>query len=412
MNLRLSGSPKKFALLGNASLEDGTFRLKGLTDEFKNAQVQVSLSQDRLNVDRFQANLGGGEIQVRGNVLIDRFKKFEPNLALTASRVNLKTKNYLTTQASGEFSITGRETPYLFAGRCTINEARLTDFNAGENVRDDSEPVLRFDVKADARNRIFVTTDVMDAEFRGSLNLVGNTSNPGLLGSVDGIKGSLLFKDTKFALTTANVKFEEREKIHPRFNVSGRAVVREQRTDVPQDYEVNLQVIGTPTDYKIRLTSIPSLAEPDLISLLVLGVTTRGQEGNYVDLGSVIAGQTPFQSKIQNEFGVDIKMGTQTRTNTPGGTATGTGSSPGTTSGDQTVVPSVKIQKNISEKTKLSYSTTVGEEIPFKEFRIEHLLNENFTVNGTALERSRGGTTQTDPVKSYGLDFRYHFTFE
>jgi translocation and assembly module TamB len=213
-------------------------------------------------------------------------------------------------------------------------------------------------------------------------------------------------------MSTANVKFEERNKVAPRFNVSGRAVVREQRTSVPTDYEVNLQVFGTPKDYKIRLTSVPSLLEPDLISLLVLGVTTRGQEGNYVDLGSVIAGQTPFQSKIQNEFGVDIRMGTQTRSNVPGGVTPGGGTQSPTASADQTVVPSVKLQKNISDKTSMSISTTVGEEIPYKEFRIEHLLNENFTVNGTALERSRGGATQTDSVRSYGLDFRYHFTFE
>jgi translocation and assembly module TamB len=408
VGLRLSGQPPNFSLLGNMTLEEGTFRITGLSDEFKNTQVQLSLSQDRINVDRFDAQIGKGTVNVRGDVKIDRFKALVPNLSISASKVSLRTKNFLTTQVTGDFSLRGESMPYVLGGKCYISEARLTDFNVSEpSVRDEGLPILRFDVKGEAREKLFVTTDVMDAEFKGNFHLLGNTSTVGLLGNVEGVRGTLLFRETKFNMTNATVKFEDSQSILPRFNVSGKAVVREQRTTVPQDYEVNLQVFGTPKDYRVQLTSNPVLPEREIISLLLLGVTNVSVEGNYIDLGSVIAGQTPFQSKLQNEFGFEVKMGTQTGRPGSAGSVGSTAASPE----KEVVVPNVKIQKDLTKKTKVSVSTTVGEEIPYKEYRIEHMLNDSFTVNGTVVDRNRS-SGQTESVKSYGLDFRYHFTFE
>ncbi|MFM8316562.1 MAG: hypothetical protein ACKOA8_19955, partial [Deltaproteobacteria bacterium] len=69
-----------------------------------------------------------------------------------------------------------------------------------------------------------------------------------------------------------------------------------------------------------------------------------------------------------------------------------------------------KIQKDITNRTKVSYSSTLDQNA-LKEFKIEQLLDENFTVNASAVDKFRG-STQNDSIKSYGLDFRYRFQFE
>jgi translocation and assembly module TamB len=412
--LRLSGKPNDFSLLGNVSLEDGSFRITGIRDEFRNAQVQLSLSQDRINVDHLEANVNGGLVNVEGEVHIDKFRTLSPNLKLTADRVVMRTANYLTTKFSGDFAIRGNAKPYTLSGKCRVIEANLTRFDAGTEARDTGEPpILKLDVNCEAKEKLFVKTDVMSAEFKGNFHLLGNNNEIGLLGSAEAVRGSILFRERNFTLNSGNVKFESPDRIAPRFSVGGRAIVQEQTSSnqpnqlqASQQYEVNLQVYGTPASYKIILTSNPELAEADIISLLVLGVTSRGQDNNFMDLGTTLVGQIPLQSQLENQLGVDIRINTQTSKNTS--TSSATTSTPTTTS--DTTVPSVKIQKDITNRTKVSYSNTL-EAIPYRELKIEHMLDDNLTVNGTAVDRAKGGTDATT-TQSYGLDFRYRFQFE
>lgn len=403
LGLRMSGTSARYSLLGNIQLEDGVFRIIGLEDEYRNANVLLTLSQDRINVDRFDAQMGGGTVKVSGDVRINKFRSLAPNLAIQANRVQMKANDSLSLNLNGDFTIKGTAAPYQFAGRCKLNQARLTDFTVrGGSLTNSDIPAFNFDVRCEAKDQLLVQTDVMNAEFRGNLRLTGNTNKIGLLGEVEGIRGSILFKETKFNLETGNARFEDPTNISPRFNVTGTALVREQAVDVPQSYDVNLQVFGTPSDYKIRLSSVPQLAEPELISLLILGVTSRSQEGNYVDFGTTVVGSTPFQTKLQDEFGLDIKVSAQK------GSQTGGSSTAGATSGD-TTVPSVKLQKEVTKKTKVSVSNTI-DAVPLKEFKIEHMLNDNFTVNGARTEKNKGASSE--PAASYGVDFRYRFNFE
>lgn len=412
VGLRLSGPPSRFELLGNATLEEGTFRLSGLNDELRAVQAQVGISQDKLSVDRFEATVGGGKLVVAGEVKIDRFRTLAPDLRMQADRITMRFQNALTTTLTGDFFLKGQKMPYLLGGQCRVDQASLTKFENAPSPRGgfDEAPTLSFDVQCEAKEKLLVVTDVMNSEFRGNFHLVGNTQRLGLLGTADALSGTLLFRETKFTLNSGNVKFESADSISPRFNVSGRAVVRETRALVPQDYEVSLQVFGTPADYRIRLSSTPSLAESEITSLLLLGVTNRSTEtisdanSNYVDLGTAIAGQIPLQSKIQSELGVDIKINSQTvkDANVSTTSASSTGSQIAT-------VPSVQIQKDITKNTKLYYSNTLDTQIPIREFKIEHALDDNFTVNATTIDRVR---TETQSSKSYGLDFRYRFSFE
>ncbi|NBT59899.1 hypothetical protein EBT16_14075, partial [bacterium] len=235
-------------------------------------------------------------------------KELTPKLSLFVSRVNLQLQSFLKTKVTGELQLTGKGEPYLLSGRLRVDEAVISSLEAKAGSKPTGEPVLSFDLKADADNQLFVRTDVLDGEFSGDFKVVGNTNKIGLLGKTEVLKGKINFKDTPFEIISGTARFERADEIFPRFSINGRTVVREQKGRAYQDYEVNLQALGTPDDYKIRLTSNPPLVEQDLISLLVLGVTTRGQEGNYFDLGTAIMGQSPIKSKIQSELGVDIKV--------------------------------------------------------------------------------------------------------
>ncbi len=415
MGLRMSGHPSRYQLLGNVALESGTFRLLGFQDEFRAVEARLSASQDRINVDRFDANVNGGPVRVEGDMRIDRFQTLVPSLKVHADKVTMKIQDYLSGKFSGELAIRGKSRPYLLSGKCDIHEGTLTRFTSGSSsLSEKKDPLFNFDVQCNGSEKLMVATDIMQAEFRGGFHLVGNNVNLGLLGTAESIRGSVLFRDTAFALDSASVKFESPNEILPRFRVAARANLREVKASTTspqggggiqdiQDYEVNLQVSGIPSDYKIRLTSTPALLEGEIISLLVLGVTTRAQDGNFMDLGGALVGQIPLQSKLKNQLGLNIKLSTQSQNSSSGSLSSSTPSA------DVGTGPTVQIQKSITDKTKLSFSNSLDAADPIREFRIEQMLDDNITVNATT--RDRSGNAQAPP-QAYGLDFRYRFQFE
>jgi translocation and assembly module TamB len=358
--------------------------------------------------------MNGGEVKVTGDVRFPKFKELIPSLRILSDRVLLKQGNYLGVRYSGDMKLTGTEAPYLLSGSCRIHEANLTSFEIPEDKGPQKDPILRWDIKCEGKEKLFVNTSVMNAEFKGDLNLLGNNVQMGLLGNLESTRGSILFRERRFNLNSGTVKFEAPNKILPRFNISSRATVQETSTTTAgqtkpgQNYEVSLQVYGIPSSYKILLTSTPELAEADIISLLLLGVTSRGQDGNYLDLGTTIVGQLPIQSKLESQLGVDIRLNSQTTTTSTKSATPGSSQSSSTLT--EVSVPSVKIQKEITNKTKVSYSNSL-EAIPFRELKIEHMLDDNLTVNGIAIERSRTGF-ENQTTQSYGVDFRYRFQFE
>ncbi len=414
--IRLSGTLPKFEMLGNVGIEDGTFRIQNLAEDFRNVRAQLGLTQEKITIERFESTHGGGNLQIKGGVLFDRFSRFSPELKLAARGIGFRQQNYLALKVSGDLELTGKNVPYTLSGKCNLDEGRLSDFNVGPTSAVSEEPTLKFDLNCHSEKKFVVDTEVMQAEWKGDFLLSGNNISPGLTGTADASKGIVFFKETKFNLVSGNVKFEDKNRIAPRFNVSAKSFVKEQRAQVPIEYEVTLSAYGTPQDYKIRLNSVPALSEPDLIALLVLGVTTRGQDDNYLDFGSTLVGKSPLQTKLQNEFGVNIKVNMQRNNTAPvasgGNTSTGSGGASGgnLTNPLDNSVPAVKIQKDITNRTKVSYSSTLDQNA-LKEFKIEQLLDENFTVNASAVDKFRG-STQNDSIKSYGLDFRYRFQFE
>ncbi|MEZ4751581.1 MAG: translocation/assembly module TamB domain-containing protein [Bdellovibrionota bacterium] len=411
MGLRISGKLPEFDLLGNIVLEDGALRLEGLNDEFQNAQVQLSLSQNRISVDKFEALVNGGTLNVQGDVRVGPKRQLIPNLQLRANRVGMKLYNSLSMSYTGDFSITGNSTPYLLSGKCRIVEGRLSSFDFEPGLRSSSDPAFKFDLQCSADRNLLVTTSIMNAEFKGDFHLVGDSNDVGLLGSAEMLRGSILFRETTFSLSNGIVRFESGNRIAPRFDISGLATVKEQNAQVPQEYQVTIKVLGTPDNYKRLFTASPALSENDIISLLVLGVvTSKAQEGNYVDLGTALVGEVPIQSKLEDQLGIEIKFNPQAPTTGSSDTSTSSGSTASANATDVTV-PMVEIQKQIGEKTKLSYSNSIGASTPTREVKIEHSLSNNVTINGSVVDKPRG-STDTQTSQAYGLDFRYRFQFE
>jgi translocation and assembly module TamB len=139
---------------------------------------------------------------------------------------------------------------------------------AAARAYDKAAEWLRFDLQLAVDGDARIENDVARGGLRGELTLVGSLAAPGLLGSLTMTEGSrAMFRGNDFALSHAVVDFTERNRVEMGLDVYGESRVR--------DYQVFMHVFGPLTEPKLALTSSPPLSQPDIITLLSMGYTSR-----------------------------------------------------------------------------------------------------------------------------------------
>jgi autotransporter translocation and assembly factor TamB len=118
----------------------------------------------------------------------------------------------------------------------------------------------------------------------GSVTVAGRPDKPGIVGQFQIINGFVYYLDRKFTVTQGSIRQYDPKKIDPSLDVTATSTVS---WYPPQggksDYDISLLVKGYLSNPVITLSAVPSLPQPQIISLLTLGTI---QTGMGTDLGS------------------------------------------------------------------------------------------------------------------------------
>jgi translocation and assembly module TamB len=169
-------------------------------------------------------------------------------------------------------AITGRL--HVLRARYTENvdmERSLVEFrrrSAAPRAYDKEGERLKMDVQLVVDGDARVENDLVRGTMRGEVTVTGTAAAMGFVGSVAMAEGSrAFFRGNEFDLSHAVIDFTERDRFAMSFDVHGEAQVR--------DYEVFMHLFGPLADPQLALTSTPALSQPDIVTLLSLGFTTR-----------------------------------------------------------------------------------------------------------------------------------------
>jgi translocation and assembly module TamB len=198
-----------------------------------------------------------------------------------ADQVHVAMPAWLPATVSGRLELIGRPEAMAMTGRVHVLRARYTEnvdlerslveFRrrvAAPRAYDREGERLRMEVQLVIDGDARVENDLMRGTMRGEVTVTGTAAAMGFLGSVSFVEGSrALFRGNEFDLTHAVVDFTERDRLAMQLDVHGVAQVR--------DYEVFMHLFGPLTEPQIALTSTPALSQPDIVTLLSLGFTTR-----------------------------------------------------------------------------------------------------------------------------------------
>lgn len=404
---------KSFELLGDGELTDGYVALKGFPQPIESINTPIEFSKSKIFLSDITGQLGQSDVTGLGQIDLLGPKNILVNLRAVADNVELNFPDKILTAGKATVLFSGNWLPYnLKIDYTVMNGLVEKDFGAGTSQSssitassflpakqiEKLSPSLALDINVDVTKGIIIKNKLIEGEATGLLNISGSPESPIIKGKIDIQPGSkLIFKDTPFNVQTASINFQQTKEINPDIYISANSRI--------SDYDVNLLVQGSAKNLSIKPTSQPPLSEPDLFSLLALGVTSKTdhnlssdtqQKQTGLEVLAAISNQSQLNKKIQEKLGLTVQL------------------APSIDSTKNIAVPKVVVSKKISNKINASYSKPFTGNDQNQEIKLQYLYNNNVSLllnyqNKDALQQEQISNSNSKGILGIDLEYRDEF---
>ena len=290
LDLVATGTADAPSLSGFVELAEASVRVEEPEIAAEALAARVDLAGQRATLARLDGRVNGGTLSGSGSVELGPGPVPAVDLTLRLQDVALDTPLDLRSVSTADIHAVTKDEEIVVNGQVTIQEAGLTDdINLDTGVlalisaprsldlTETRSPLLervRLNVDVDTASPIVVDNNLARAEITADLRVLGSPYETGLSGRLTLEEGSeLLLNERRYEVDRGIVSFIDERRIVPSLDLLIRTAAR--------NYDVTLEVMGSPGETETMLTSDPSLPEPDILALLVTGRTLdemRGEE--------------------------------------------------------------------------------------------------------------------------------------
>lgn len=390
-DVRVGGSLSSPSIAGAVHLRQGAFTVGALGESVADLSADGEFSAERLQFYRFQGRLetggtfhGSAEYQIAGKgkgnfrVILDGSQLALHYPAGLSSRIDVQLLmeagpggKVLSGQVVVDHAVYHREID-LRSLLFQLRQRRLEPF--GEQGQ------LDLRVEITSREGILIDTNLGRMEMGADLILSGNLQHPRLTGRAEVDKGEIIFRGTKFVVSSGTVDFFNPSRFVPYFDLVARATVK--------SYRVTLSVNGTPDQFNVNLSSDPPLSEVDLVSLI-----TTGQTGSQTSPGAEVAARGA-STYLAGELGKEFEKGVRQITGLDRFQV-----DPYVVDSTQGSGPRVTVGKDLSKDLSVTYSSIVGG-TGTQVFQVEYRLTRSLSLVGVR-----------DEIGNTGVDLKFSFRF-
>jgi len=282
-------------ILGEARFSDVSIEHASLPIPVSDLAGRIEFSQRRIAIEGVHGRIGSGTVSLEGSASIDggRLSGFHLNAEL--DDIALRPEEGLEVAFGGSLEALWDETRALPLVRGTIDldRARYTrpvqiTPTLGQMYRPTRTEVETYDPELDfvdldiriiqrspvqIRNNL-VDLDVMIEDDERPFRIVGTNQRMGAIGTVQIPRGRMFFRGTSFDIRRGTLELDDRQRIHPRFDVLATTDIRRNYDVTAPAFRVQLAATGDSDAFTLVASSTPSLSQHDIMLLLVVGMTS------------------------------------------------------------------------------------------------------------------------------------------
>ena len=331
-HLAITGTADKPELRGEVNVQAQTISIRNVPVPMTELQLQFAIGDGKIRVAHGQARLGGGIVNLDGQVDLDGLSPTRLDAHLGAKAVSMQFANGLSTSLGADISIgwNGKQTKrgpsveiggsvdiddFLYSKAISLeadlssvgNTAKQTNYDA----YDPSREYVALDIAIHANHGLRIENNLLETALdldRSGLRIVGTNQRMGALGVLKVRQGGrITLRNNVFEVRNGDIRFTDQYKLNPMVDVTAVTDYRRNFDGASTSntynevkgstvsnggnaWQISLHAYGPAEDLKIDMTSRPELAEEDIFLLLAIGLTRAEMEQmRSANVGSSVA---------------------------------------------------------------------------------------------------------------------------
>lgn len=399
----VSGTTSDPAIKADILLKTIGLTLPETGQRFHEVNGGIRITSDRIAIRDIKGRIDTGDFGMEGIVDLADLQPVRADVALTARALPIKVSDTLDLLINAGINLKGDAGKSMLTGDITLLDGlyyRDIEFSLMDAVGDigrgrrefspppntESEDIplldkLAMDINVRHRNPFVVDNNMAILRIRPDLRIRGTPNRPLISGRAQVTDGVITFYNTEFTVRKGIIDFINPYKIEPLIDIAAKSQVRH--------WTINLAVTGPPDDLSVQLSSSPAEEHGDIVSLLVVGKTTRELAGGE-------GGATSPQQLLAN------LLAEQLRKNLQAGTGLDIVELEYTTNGESDTGDDIRVTvgKEISRRLTLLYGVEQRSGLVVQKSTAIYKLLENLSVN--AFQDTEG---------AFGGEMRYRLEF-
>lgn len=418
---------------GSAYLENGLFKIKGFPHPLEQVNADAFFNNTKIVINSAHGRIANGIFNSGGQIKINNLTDIAVDVHGQFNDSKFNVPDGFQTRGSGDFFIKGSWFPYtigvnynvdsgLIENKSTVKSTEVKEIRASSFLpkflsANRTSPIrleLNVNLKKNISVNMTISRAIIKTELNGQLKIEGPPLDLQITGKVYTLKGGkVTFRNNTFEIQSGTVSYEHSTPTNPTLNMRANAKVTANiKSNETRDYDIDLIVRGTAREPKITVSSVPALAENELISLLTLGFihdSSQSANSQEITAGDQLA-NTSYQlgsAFLNEQLGInrvlESRLGIQFDINSSYDTA------------DKAEKHKFTLRKQWTPKFGTTASREIGKNNT-NNVKAELKLNKNMSVIG---EWEGHETSSSDPTTAtyqeqniFGLDIEYKVEFK
>jgi translocation and assembly module TamB len=296
---------------GEIDIVDASYASNGLPVGLQHGNGVLTLTNNRLNISKFEGIVGGGKLTAQGGVAYRPAIQFE--LGLSARDVRMLYPQGMREDISANLRFAGSPENANIGGTVNITDLSFTPaFDLSSFVSQFSgvsappsrgfSQNVQLNIAVRSTNNVNLVSRTLSVNGSANLQVRGTAADPVILGRVILNNGDVILNGNRFVLNSGTIQFVNPSETQPVVNLGLNTTI--------QQYNIGLQFRGPVDQLQTQYTSDPALPQADIINLLAFGRTTEAAAADTTPTNqaaqSLVASQVSSQvtSRVSRIAGI------------------------------------------------------------------------------------------------------------